>query len=103
MPLFLSLSIIIIHLLLITIVLGFIIIFPTLTIIIKTFLLIPTGCWLPFGLVDDSMECTSADCVGLEDEYEVGPHADWFRDNSFKWLVTESVNFTLVEPTIPSA
>jgi hypothetical protein len=40
MPLFLALSSIINHLLIITIVLGFIIIFPTLMIIITSFLLI---------------------------------------------------------------
>ena len=87
-----SLSNIIIHLLIITIVLGFIIIFPTLT-IITSFLLIPSW-WLATIWVGQRLH---------EDTDEVGPPTNWLKYNSFIWFVTEYVDFTLADPKMPSA
>jgi hypothetical protein len=67
--------------------------FPPLQ-LFQPFCLFPSSCWSPFGFFDDFTECTSADWVGLEDPDEASPPADF---------VVKSADFTLVDPTMPSA
>jgi hypothetical protein len=56
--------------------------FPPLQLLHPLFLF-PPGGWLPFELVEDCTECTSADCVGIENKDESGHPTDWLKDNSF--------------------
>jgi hypothetical protein len=81
--------------------LGLLPFFPPLR-LLHPFFLFPHGFWLSFKLANDCIECTSTDWVGLEDTDVVGPPVDWIKENNFNWFVTESVNFTLAEPTMPS-